>query len=196
MKEKTTLVFAACCLLLGFALFIYDLGQPHYPPLPVFKPTMHPVTITGEVVDAWCYSSQTMGPGKGISHRACALACINGGVSVGILEEKTGYLYVAAKYKGYKGCKDVLLPYVGDKVTVTGWVGEKGGCRMLRIQTVKRISGPDDFLLEQMKQESQTAPAPVAKPANKPESMPGARPESKPVSEPAPKTEPQLQPTK
>lgn len=108
------------------------------------------------MVDAWCYSSQTMGPGKGVGHRACARACIGGGVTIGILEDGTNDLYIAAKYKGFKGCKELLLPYVGDKVTVEGWVGERGGCRLMRIDTVKRLSGPDDILLKYGSPESGT----------------------------------------
>ena len=39
------------------------------------KPTQpKEIEITGEVVDAWCYASQTMGPGQGEGHKACALA--------------------------------------------------------------------------------------------------------------------------
>ncbi len=66
--------------------------------------------MTGEVVDAWCYASQVMGSGRGEKHKACALACIHGGVSAGILDEKTGELFIAAKHKGYKGCTVLLLP--------------------------------------------------------------------------------------
>jgi hypothetical protein len=68
-------------------------------------PATKKVEMTGEVVDAWCYASQVMGPGRGEKHKACALACIHGGVSAGILDEKTGELFIAAKHKGYKGCK-------------------------------------------------------------------------------------------
>lgn len=118
----------------------WDVQRPHYRKLDIAKPTTREVTVIGEVVDAWCYASQTMGPGKGESHKACALACINGGVSVGILEESTGNLFIAAKYKGYQGCRELLLPLVGEKVKATGWVGDLGGCRMLKIKTVEKLS--------------------------------------------------------
>lgn len=118
----------------------WDAQRPHYRKLDIAKPTTREVTVIGEVVDAWCYASQTMGPGKGESHKACALACINGGVSVGILEESTGNLFIAAKYKGYQGCRELLLPLVGEKVKATGWVGDLGGCRMLKIKTVEKLS--------------------------------------------------------
>lgn len=121
------------------AYLIWDSQKPHFRKLDIAKPTTREVTVVGEVVDAWCYASQTMGPGKGDSHKACALACINGGVSVGILEESTGNLFIAAKYKGYQGCRELLLPLVGEKVKATGWVGDLGGCRMLKIKTVEKL---------------------------------------------------------
>jgi len=100
-------------------------------------PATKKVEMTGEVVDAWCYASQVMGPGRGEKHKACALACIHGGVSAGILDEKTGELFVAAKHKGYTGCKDLLLPFVAKRVTVKGWIARKGGCNLIKIQEVK-----------------------------------------------------------
>ena len=109
--------------------------------IPIEKQRLLPATkkveMTGEVVDAWCYASQVMGPGRGAKHKACALACIHGGVSVGILDEKTGELFIAAKHKGYTGCKDLLLPFVAKRVTVKGWTARKGGCNLIKIAEVK-----------------------------------------------------------
>lgn len=109
--------------------------------IPIEKQRLLPATkkveITGEVVDAWCYASQVMGPGRGEKHKACALACIHGGVSPGILDEKTGELFVAAKHKGYTGCKELLLPFVAKRVLVKGWIARKGGCNLIKIQEVK-----------------------------------------------------------
>lgn len=100
-------------------------------------PATKKVEMVGEVVDAWCYASQVMGPGRGEKHKACALACIHGGVSPGILDEKTGELFIAAKHKGYTGCKELLLPFVAKRVVVKGWIARKGGCNLIKIQEVK-----------------------------------------------------------
>lgn len=109
--------------------------------IPLEKQRLIPATkkieMVGEVVDAWCYASQVMGPGRGEKHKACALACIHGGVSAGILDEKTGELFIAAKHKGYTGCKDLLLPFVAKRVLVKGWIARKGGCNLIKIQEVK-----------------------------------------------------------
>ncbi len=94
-------------------------------------------TVTGEVVDAWCYAAQDVGTGKGESHKGCALACARGGVTLGILDEKNGNLYIAAKSEGFQGCQELLLPYVAKRVVVTGALATKGGCRLLKIFSVK-----------------------------------------------------------
>jgi hypothetical protein len=139
-------VFALSFLLLlcagAAAYYFFESKKPRYRSTEI-KQTTREVVVVGEVVDAWCYASQTMGPGRGPGHRACALACAHGGVSIGILEDGTKDLYVAAKYKGFQGCKDLLIPYMGEKVKATGWVGDLGGCRMLKIKTVEALTKPD-----------------------------------------------------
>ncbi len=105
--------------------------------------TSPPVIVTGEVVDAWCYASGTMGPGRGPAHKACALACIAGGVTPGIAEDGTGLLWIAAKYKGYQGCKEILMPLVARHVKVTGWAAHIGTCNLLKIKSIQILDGPD-----------------------------------------------------
>ncbi|CAN5208582.1 hypothetical protein BH11CYA1_BH11CYA1_26490 [soil metagenome] len=140
-------LLALVTALLGY--IVYDSKKPRYRSTEI-TPTTRDVVVIGEVVDAWCYASQTMGPGRGPGHRACALACAHGGVSIGILEDGTKNLYVAAKYKGFQGCKDLLIPYMGEKVKAVGWVGDLGGCRMLKIKTVDPLTKPNlDDKLEQ-----------------------------------------------
>jgi hypothetical protein len=138
---RQALIVLATTLVAGGGIYAFlQSKQPHYRKIEKPKSHIRPVTITGEVVDAWCYSSQTMGPGRGESHKACALACSYGGITMGILEDGTNDLYVAAKYKGYKGCNELLIPYVAQKVTVKGYVGDLGGNRMLRIDTVTPVT--------------------------------------------------------
>ncbi|MBS2007657.1 MAG: hypothetical protein JST01_11485 [Cyanobacteria bacterium SZAS TMP-1] len=141
---RQALITLIASLVTGVGVFVYvQSKQPHFRKIEKPKSHIRPVTITGEVVDAWCYSSQTMGPGRGEGHKACALACSYGGITMGILEDGTNDLYVAAKYKGYKGCNELLIPYVAQKVTVKGYVGDLGGNRMLRIDTVTPVIQPE-----------------------------------------------------
>ncbi|MBY0356770.1 MAG: hypothetical protein K2W82_02110 [Candidatus Obscuribacterales bacterium] len=105
---------------------------------PIMQNQAKPIEVTGEVVDAWCWSSGVMGPGQGAKHKSCALACIAGGVTAGIVDDK-GNLYIAAKSKAYNGCRDQLLPFVAKRVKVKGYIASRGGCRVLKISEVKEV---------------------------------------------------------
>jgi hypothetical protein len=96
------------------------------------------IELVGEVVDTWCYSSGVMGEGRGEKHRKCGRLCVGGGVTAGILTDD-GTLYIAAKHQGYNGCAGLLLPYVADRVKVSGWLAERGGVKLLKIIKVERV---------------------------------------------------------
>jgi hypothetical protein len=159
-REKILSAALIVIVLLAAAAFLYQYSKrPHYRKIEIAQPKIKKVTVTGEVVDAWCYASQTMGPGRGEGHKACALACSYGGVTMGILEDGTKDLYVAAKSsKAYKGCNELLIPYVAQKVTVTGWVGTMGGCRMLKIETLTPVPETTIVPRPEIKSEPKTEP--------------------------------------
>jgi hypothetical protein len=100
------------------------------------RPLAKPFSVTGEVVDSWCYASQVMGGGRGEAHKPCALACGHGGVTLGIVDDQ-GTLYVAVKSRAYNGCNQLLLPFVAKRVKATGWLATKGGSNIMKIQTVE-----------------------------------------------------------
>jgi hypothetical protein len=98
------------------------------------------ITIIGEVVETQCYVSGLTGPGKGMSHKDCAVKCARGGIPLSILEEKTGDLYLAGQTRvAMKGAYDILFPFIAEKVKVTGRVFEKGGMKLLIIKSVNKI---------------------------------------------------------
>jgi hypothetical protein len=98
------------------------------------------ITIIGEVVESQCYITGLNGPGKGLSHKECALKCAKGGIPLSILEDKTGTLYLAGQSKkAMTGATELLLPFVAEKVKVTGRVFEKGGMKMLLISKVDKL---------------------------------------------------------
>lgn len=101
-------------------------------------PVAVPVELVGEVVDSWCYASQVMGDGRGAHHQSCALACVMGGVTPGIVDDK-GLLYLCVKHKAYTGCKDLLAPYVAKRVKVKGHLATKGGVRVLKVTSVELV---------------------------------------------------------
>ena len=99
------------------------------------------IELEGEVVDAWCWSSGVMKEGRGPAHRSCGLACVKGGVSCGIVDDDNN-LYIAAKSKAYRGCNEMLAPYVAKRVKIKGWLTERGGCRLIKVGEVVKDLGP------------------------------------------------------
>ena len=96
------------------------------------------MTITGEVIDVKCYLTGMMG-GKGEEHKQCAIDCIQGGLPVGILEDKTDSVYTVVPKGGMKGGGEELLPHVAQKVKLTGTVIRKGGERMFVYTKVEGV---------------------------------------------------------
>ena len=79
-----------------------------------------------------------MGEGRGEQHKACGTACVLGGVSCGIVDDQ-GRLFVCAKSKAYKGCAEMMGRYVAKRVRVKGWLSERGGCRVLKLNSVEEV---------------------------------------------------------
>ena len=96
------------------------------------------VTVRGEVIDTKCYISGAMGDASGQEHKECALLCAKAGIPLGLLEEKTNTVYFVAKLKGMAGANDMLLPFVGTKVVVTGKIAEKGGAKLFLLDTIEK----------------------------------------------------------
>lgn len=102
-----------------------------------------PVTIVGEVIDTQCYLSGATGPGRGASHKECALNCAKGGIPLSILEEKTGTVYLTGQTKKAMTTSNLmLLDFVAERVRVTGRLVEKGGARMVLIEKVEKLQEP------------------------------------------------------
>ena len=91
-------------------------------------------TLTGEVVDVFCYLSHGKeGLGKG--HADCAKKCINGGLPVAI---KVGdQLYLAAM-DTHDPANKTLAGLAGETVTVHGKVMEADGQHLIAISRVEK----------------------------------------------------------
>ncbi len=99
------------------------------------------VAIIGEVVETQCYVTGLTGPGKGAAHKECAINCAKGGIPLSILEDKTGKVYLGAQSKkAMSGANELLMPFIAEKVQVTGRVFEKGGMRLLLISKVEALA--------------------------------------------------------
>ena len=69
------------------------------------QPKGQRTTITGEVVDLWCYLE---GGDRGPAKKDCATACAKAGNPIGVLDAK-GNLYVAAGLKDHQPAKSGRL---------------------------------------------------------------------------------------
>ena len=94
------------------------------------------VTITGEVIDSWCYLTEIMYP-LGTAHHQCAIWCAAGGIPVGILDDD-GQVYIVLKIGD--DTDNVANPSVLDiqshRVTVEGDSFERDGITYLTIDRV------------------------------------------------------------
>lgn len=98
------------------------------------------IKIRAEVIDTKCYISGSMGDATGEEHKDCAIMCAKAGVPLALLEEKTKTVYYAARLKGMAGANEMLLPFVGEVVLVTGRLVERGGAKMIMIDTIEKAN--------------------------------------------------------
>jgi hypothetical protein len=96
------------------------------------------VTVTGRIVDSECYMK--MGDrGYSDEHHECAESCAKGGIPLMFLEDKTNELYLTANEgMSMKGANETLMPFVDDKVTITGKLVERSGAKLLVIGSIEK----------------------------------------------------------
>jgi len=87
--------------------------------------------LVGEVICISCYVDHES---KGPEHAACAASCAKRGVPMGILEDKTGNVFLVVK--GHTGANADLQPFAGKKVALTGRWFERGGAKIFNLDTV------------------------------------------------------------
>jgi hypothetical protein len=92
--------------------------------------------IRGEVIDVECYVAHE---GKGESHKQCAITCIKGGQPAGILEEKTGKIYLIVTEDHVTNPSKKIMPYIAKMVDVDGTVKERNGISIIDIKEIKEV---------------------------------------------------------
>jgi hypothetical protein len=97
------------------------------------QPKGEHVTVTGEVVDMWCYLE---GGDRGPAKKQCATMCAKGGNPIGLLDTK-GNLYLTASLKDHQPSQALLVDKMSENVTVTGTLVKKGGVQMIYIESLK-----------------------------------------------------------
>jgi len=125
MKLRLTLALAAAICALAI------LPAPTHAAAP--KATPKPAVVTGEVIDSACYIKDGA---KGAEHIKCAQSCAEAGIPLAILEDGTNKVFWVASKKDMETPNDQLKPFAGKKVKVTGTWAERGGARLLVIESV------------------------------------------------------------
>ncbi|MEO0912486.1 MAG: hypothetical protein AAFY59_05790 [Pseudomonadota bacterium] len=103
------------------------------------------VSITGEVIDTWCYFSGVMGPPEsvtGSAHHTCAMWCAAGGIPVGVLAED-GTVYMVLKWEGNESADGsaAILDVQSDKITANGELHERDGINYILVAEVTDNAG-------------------------------------------------------
>jgi len=94
-------------------------------------------TLTGEIVDSKCFLG-VMNPGQLLTHRACAIRCISGGVPpVLLVRQKNGTaLYFLLVSADGKPVNQQVLELVAEPVQITGNVERQGDWLILRADPI------------------------------------------------------------
>lgn len=94
------------------------------------------VTITGHVIDVYCYSAHGA---KGDGHKSCATACAKAGEPLAILTSD-GTIYMPISGKPADPQNTRLMPFVEGQVKVTGTHRMVNGLHTIEIETVEAAS--------------------------------------------------------
>lgn len=99
------------------------------------------VTVTGEVVDTWCYVTEIM-YSVGTAHHQCAVWCALGGIPVSVLGED-GKVYVVLKVEDEETnvASPRLIQIQSHMVTVDGDLYERDGVNYLIVTQVADDQG-------------------------------------------------------
>ena len=94
------------------------------------------VTVSGEIIDTWCYVTEIM-YGLGTAHHQCAVWCALGGIPVSVLGED-GAVYVVLKVEddGTNVANSGIVKIQTHKVTVQGDLYERDGVKYLIVTKV------------------------------------------------------------
>ena len=113
-------------------------AAPHLPAAPTASPLdaaqAGEQTLTGEVVDVFCYLSHPA-EGLGPKHAGCAKKCIKSGLPVAI---RVGDQLYLATMSDHNPANQKLADLAAEQVTVKGKVMERDGQRLIAITSVEK----------------------------------------------------------
>lgn len=100
---------------------------------PMAQPKGERVTVTGEVVEMWCYLEAG---DRGAAKKACATACATAGNPIALVDDK-GQLFVLAGLKSHQPAQELLLDKMSERVTLTGTLVKNPNAQMIYIESVR-----------------------------------------------------------
>jgi hypothetical protein len=92
-------------------------------------------TITGEVLDSFCYATRDA---RGKEHAQCASSCIKAGIPVAILTSD-GVLYWPLR-QDHKPANPLFEKLGGENVKVTGLIYEKNNTKFIVVSAVEKAN--------------------------------------------------------
>ena len=101
--------------------------------VPMAQPKGERVTVTGEVVEMWCYLEAG---DRGAAKKACATACAKAGNPIALVDDK-GQLFVLAGLKSHQPAQELLLDKMSERVTVIGTLVKNPNAQMIYIESVR-----------------------------------------------------------
>ena len=94
-------------------------------------PVAPPPSITGELIDSYCYAHARI---AGPTHAACALKCLRAGIPPALLDSATRRVYVLLPAKDASALPPELIAQAGRRVTVDGDLLSTNGTTFLRVR--------------------------------------------------------------
>jgi hypothetical protein len=99
------------------------------------------VSVTGEIIDSWCYLTEIMYP-EGSAHHECALWCAAGGIPVGLrADDGTVYIILKVGDDATSVANPRLMTIQSHEVSVEGDVFVRDGFNYLVIDRVTEDAG-------------------------------------------------------
>ncbi len=99
------------------------------------------VTVTGELIDTWCYITEIM-YAEGTAHHQCAVWCAVGGIPVSILgDDGNVYMVLKVEGDGTNVANPRIINIQTHKVTVDGDLYLRDGVRYLVVTEVADDQG-------------------------------------------------------
>ncbi len=113
---------------------------------PAFGAQGEPKTVTGELIDTWCYVSQIMGASDfivGTTHHVCAVWCAAGGIPVGLLDKDDGTIYMVLGVGDNTDsvANSVLMDIQSHEITAEGTAYVLDGINYLMIDRITADNG-------------------------------------------------------